>query len=113
MTDSTKRDYTSGSLARNVWDLGLPTAASSLLQGLPRLVESYWLGKLGSVALGAASMGMALRIVFISLIMGLSTGGMALVSRHVGAREQAAADRATLQTEILILKSLDHLFRAF
>jgi putative MATE family efflux protein len=103
MTDRKQRDYTSGSLARNVWDLGVPTAASSLLFGLPNLAESYWLGRLGSAALGAASMGMALRLVFISLIMGLSTGGMALVSRHVGAREQAVADRATQQTELLIL----------
>ena len=103
MTDREQRDYTSGSLARNMWDLGLPMAASSLLFGLPNLAESYWLGKLGSVALGAASMGMALRIVFISLIMGLSLGGMALVSRHIGARQQAIADHATQQTELLIL----------
>jgi putative MATE family efflux protein len=103
MTDHAPRDYTSGSLARNVWDLGLPMVGSSLLSSLPNITESLWLGRLGSVALGAASMGMSLRIVLISLIMGLSTGGMALVSRHVGAREQAAADRATQQTEMLIL----------
>jgi len=76
---------------------------SSLLSSLPNIMESFWLGKLGSVALAAASMGMALRIVLISLIMGLSTGGMALVSRHVGAQEQAVADRATQQTQMLIL----------
>ena len=63
------------------------------------------LGRLlfSSEALGAASMGMALRIVFISVIMGLSNGGTALVSRHIGAKEQAEADRATQQTELLIL----------
>ena len=103
MTDRGQRDYTSGSLARNIWDLGLPMAGSSLLFGLPNIAESYWLGRLGSAALGAASMGMALRIVFISLIMGLSTGGGALIARHIGARQQSVADHATQQTELLIL----------
>jgi putative MATE family efflux protein len=55
------------------------------------------------VALAASSMGMALRVVFISLVMGLSGGGMALVARHIGARDQATADRATQQTELSIL----------
>jgi len=103
MADLQQRDYTSGRLARNIWDLGLPMTAGQLAFGVPTIMESYWLGQLGSVALAAASMGMALRIVLISLIMGLSEGGMALVARHVGAREQAAADRATQQTQILIL----------
>jgi len=103
MADREQRNYTSGSLARNIWDLALPMTAGQVLFGLPGIAESYWLGKLGSAALAAASMGMALRIVMISLIMGLSTGGMALVARHVGAGEQAAADRATQQTQMLIL----------
>mgnify|MGYP001150591035 CR=1 FL=1 len=103
MADREQCDYTSGRLARNIWDLGLPMTAGQLLFALPGIMESYWLGKLGSVALAAASMGTALRIVVISLIMGLSTGGMALVSRHVGAGEQAAADQATQQTQVLIL----------
>jgi len=103
MTDPPPRDYTSGSLVRNIWDLGLPLAGSSLLFSLPSIAESYWLGKVSRTALAAASMGMALRIVLISLIMGVSTGGMALVARHVGAREQEAADRATEQTQLLIV----------
>jgi len=98
-----QRDYTSGSLPQSIWDLGVPTTAASVLFSLPSIAESYWLGKLGSAALAAASMGMALRMVMISLIMGLSTGGMALVAWHVGARDQSAADRATQQTEILLL----------
>jgi putative MATE family efflux protein len=103
VTDHRGRDYTSGSLARNIWELGLPMAGSSLLFGLPNLAESYWLGKVSTVGLAAANMGMAVRVVLISLIMGLSMGGQALVSRHVGAREQPHADRAAQQTEMLIL----------
>jgi len=106
MVERGQRDYTSGSLARNIWDLGLPMMAGQVLFGLPGIAESYWLGKLGSAALAAASMGMALRIVMISLVMGLSTGGMALVARYVGAGDQAAADRATQQTQILILMAV-------
>lgn len=106
MTDRRQRDYTSGSLAHNIWDLGLPIMAGQVLFGLPGIAESFWLGKLGSAALAAASMGMALRIVMISLVMGLSTGGMALVARYVGAGEQEAADRATQQTQMLILMAV-------
>lgn len=66
------------------------------------LLHAYWMGRVGGLALAAVTMGTTLRIVLISPMMGLSMGGMAVVARHVGARNQRQADHAVMQVVLLI-----------
>ena len=65
------------------------------------LLDAYWVSRLGSAALAAVTFGLALRWFVNSLSMGLGIGGLAVVARRIGAREQEAADRATGQTILL------------
>jgi putative MATE family efflux protein len=67
------------------------------------LLDSLWLGRLGGMALAAAAVATTLRIVVISPVMGLSMGGMAVVARHIGARDREGADHALMQTILLLL----------
>jgi putative MATE family efflux protein len=60
------------------------------------------MGRVGDMALAAVAMGTTLRLLLISPMMGLSAGGMAVVARHKGAREQREADRAVMQTILLL-----------
>ena len=46
-------------------------------------------------------MGMSLRMVAISMLMGVSIGGAALVARYVGAQDKRRANRAALQIAFL------------
>lgn len=96
------RDLTTGSIARAMLVLSWPATAEQLLLNTTGLAHAYWLGRVGDSALAAMVMGTALRIVLISPMMGLSMGGMAVVARHVGAREQELADRAVMQTLVLV-----------
>lgn len=98
-----KRDLTSGSLIKHVVTLSLPSSAEMALFSAIELVHAFWLGRLGGTALAAVSMSNTLRLVLISPMMGLSVGGMAMVARHVGARDQRHADQATMQTILLIV----------
>jgi len=72
------------------------------LFGVSGLVHAYWMGRVGRTALAAVTIGTTLRIALISPMMGLSAGGMAVVARHVGARDQRRADHAVMQTILLI-----------
>ncbi len=98
-----ERDLTTGSLGRLLAVLSWPGTAESLLFNMTGLSHAFWLGQLYSNALSAVVLGTTLRIVLISPMMGLSAGGMAVVARHIGAKEQDPADRAVMQTFLLVV----------
>jgi putative MATE family efflux protein len=97
------RDLTTGSLAGHLSRLTLPCTAEFAVFSASALVHTWWLSRLGGTALAAVATGTTLRIVLISPMMGLSMGGMALVARAIGAGDRRQADRALMQTLLLLL----------
>ena len=98
-----QRDITQGSLARNIWDLTWPITISQMFFMLPNIYDTIWLGQLGPDAQAAAGLTMSVRFTMISLLMALSLGSGAVVSRFVGAKDQDKANLAALQAVILML----------
>jgi putative MATE family efflux protein len=66
-----------------------------------QVLDTYWVGRLGSAALAAVTISITIRWVLNSLANGLGIGGMAVVARRIGAKDQAAAEHATWQTILL------------
>jgi putative MATE family efflux protein len=95
------RDLTSGGLHRNIWHLALPMTLETGIMNVAQVLDTYWVGRLGSAALAAVTISITVRWVVNSLANGLGIGGMAVVARRIGAREQAAAEHATWQTILL------------
>jgi len=95
------RDYTQGNLTQNIWDLSWPSIVSMAFFSIPNTLDGIWLGRLGSEALAAAGIGMALRITMISPLMALSAASGAVVARYVGSKDQQRANQAVLQAVIL------------
>lgn len=98
-----ERDLTTGSPGRHAIALATPTTLENGIAGGMGLIHAYWMGRVGGTALAAVAIATTLRIVLISPMMGLSSGGMAVVARHIGAREQRQADKAVMQTILLAL----------
>ncbi|MBC7316027.1 MAG: hypothetical protein H5T70_06380, partial [Chloroflexi bacterium] len=96
------RDLTVGSVRRLVLTLAVPSTLESALMSVVNLLHAYWMGRVGGLALASVMMGNSLRMVLISPMMGLSMGGMAVVARHIGARETRQADHAVMQVSLLI-----------
>lgn len=96
-----KRDFTSGGLHRNIWTLSGPMILEMGVLNVTQLMDTYWVGKLGSAALAAVTIGITVRWVINSLSNGLGIGGMAVVARRIGGRDQAAAEDAAWQTILL------------
>jgi putative MATE family efflux protein len=92
-----KRDWTKGSTTGNLWALAWPVIVSSTVMMLGPIIDTVWIGKLGSAQM--AGVGVATIIVMLvnSLIMGLFTGLRALVARFVGGGETASANHAAQQ----------------
>jgi putative MATE family efflux protein len=96
-----ERDLTAGNLHRDIWWLALPMMLETGILNLPQFLDTYWVGKLGSVALAAVTISVTIRWVINSLANGLGVGGMAVVARRIGERNPEAAEHATWQTILL------------
>jgi putative MATE family efflux protein len=95
------RDLTTGSIHRNIWRLALPMTAEMAMISLTFTWDTYWVARLGSVALAAATISTTIRWVMSSLSSGLGVGGLAVVARRVGERDPRAANHATTQAILL------------
>ncbi|MCJ7702118.1 MAG: MATE family efflux transporter [Anaerolineales bacterium] len=95
------RDLTSGNLHRNIWYLAIPMILETGIQNVSQLLDTYWVGKLGSAALAAVTISITIRWVFNSMSNGLGIGGMAVVARRIGEEKQDAASHAVWQTILL------------
>ncbi|NLF01444.1 MAG: hypothetical protein GX601_10760, partial [Anaerolineales bacterium] len=103
MSASARRDLTQGSLTSGILRLAWPVTLGQMLMMAPSLYEALWLGQLGSAAQSAAGLTMAVRLVMISVLMALSVASGAVVARELGAGNQEGADRAALQSVILMV----------
>lgn len=98
-----ERDYTSGSLNRNIWLLAVPMVLEMGLVSLFRVADMFWVGKLGPDALAAITIGENIRWALSGLAMGQGIGGLAVVARRIGEKDEEGANHATLQAVLLAL----------
>ena len=98
-----QRDYTEGSLGRNIWLLAVPMVLEMGLVSLFRVADMFWVGKLGPEALAAITIGENVRWALSGMAMGQGIGGLAVVARRVGEKDDEAANHATLQAVLLAL----------
>lgn len=76
---------TEGPLLRGLLSLAGPMFVSALLQNLQTVIDLFWVGRLGSAAVAALAMSGTILMMLFPVVMGLSTGTVAVVSRCVGA----------------------------
>lgn len=81
----------SGRLDRAIIHLGAPAALAATLQAGFLVVDTFWLGRVGAVAIAAASTGGFLMWLAQALGEGTANGSGALLARAVGAADTKAA----------------------
>lgn len=95
------RDWTQGSIVRNLLSLAWPVMVGNSVNMLGPTVDTIWVGKLGSTALAAVGVsGMAVMIMQ-SLMMGLFGGLRAMVARFVGEGNYREANHVTQQAFVM------------
>src|SRR6056297_3324865 len=92
-----KDDILNGPIIKTLLVLGWPVMISNALQMLYNLVDTFWLGKIGKVAVAAPTVGFPVVFILISLGFGFSIAGVSLVSQHTGAGSSKNADKAAGQ----------------
>ena len=84
----------SGSIDRAILHLGVPAAAAALLQAGFLVVDTFWLGRVGPVALAAASTAGFMMWLAQTLGDGAASGSGSVLARAVGEGDTGAAARA-------------------
>ncbi|OPZ31409.1 MAG: Multidrug resistance protein NorM [Lentisphaerae bacterium ADurb.BinA184] len=97
------RELTDGHLLRSLALLTGPMLVSALLQNLQSLIDLFWVGSLGPGALAAVAMSGTVLMLLFPMMMGLSTGTVALVARAVGGERWDEAGHAASQSLLLAL----------
>lgn len=92
---------TAGPLVRGIGLLAVPMLVSAVLQNLQSLIDLFWVGSLGPGAVASVAMAGTILMVLFPMLMGLSTGTVALVARAVGARRWDDAGEAASQSILL------------
>jgi putative MATE family efflux protein len=96
-----QRNWTEGSIARNLWSLSWPMLINNTLNSLGPIIDLIWIGSLGASAIaGVGISGLAVMVVN-SLVSGLFTGTIALVARHIGARDEPGANHTAQQAFVI------------
>ena len=94
---------TEGGLLRAIVALSTPMLVGALLQNAQSLIDLFWVGRLGSLAVASVAMAGTILMLIHPMLMGLSTGTVALVARAVGAGRLDDAGAAAGQSLFLSL----------
>ncbi len=89
---------TQGALAPKLITLAAPLIAGNILQTVYNLADMFWVGRLGANAVAAVSIIFPTEWLLISMAMGVTIAGAALVSQWTGAGQPEEANRAAGQT---------------
>ncbi|MEM7034154.1 MAG: MATE family efflux transporter [Chloroflexota bacterium] len=84
-------------LLRQVAVLALPVVLTNLLQSLLSVVDVFMIGRLGPIAIAAAGMSTAIRMLVIILVLSVSGGAMSLIAQAKGARDPQRMSFVTRQ----------------
>ncbi len=90
-----------GPLLSTILGLALPMLVGAVLQNVQSLIDLFWVGRLGAVAVASVAMGGTILMLLNPMLMGLSTGTVAVVARAMGARDFETASRAMGQSLLL------------
>ena len=94
-------NITEGTLKSAIWKLAMPMMAGALLQDLFTLIDLFFVGRLGYVAVAALSISGVILSVMIMVAIGISSGITALVAHFIGKKDYNSADNALFQAVIV------------
>lgn len=93
-----QQDFTTGSINKAVVLLALPMLAEMIMESLFAIVDTFFVGKLGTLALATIGLTESLLTIVYSIGIGVSMAGTAIVARRVGEKNNEEASKAGAQT---------------
>ena len=93
-----KNNLTEGPILQSLIRISLPIIFANFLHTSYQLIDTFWVGRLGSAAIAAVSLSFPITFLIISLGSGLTMAGTILVAQYKGKNETGAVDYISAQT---------------
>ncbi len=91
-------NLTEGSILKALIKLSIPLILTNILQTAYNLTDTFWVGRLGSVAVAAVSLAFPIVFIIISLGSGMAIAGSILVAKRKGAKDLKSVAHIASQT---------------
>jgi len=95
------RDWTKGSILRNLLSLSWPMIVANSVNMVGPTVDMIWVGRLGSAAIAGVGVSGIAVMLAQSGLMGLFQGLRAMVARYIGAGDEKQANHVAQQAMVL------------
>ena len=95
------RDWTKGSIFKNLLSLGWPMSVNAILTMLGPTIDMLWVGRLGDASLAGVGVAGTAVMLVNSARMGLTTGTRAMIARFVGAGNTEGANNVAQQAFVV------------
>jgi len=95
------RDWTRGSIVRNLLSISWPIIISNSFRMLGPTIDMIWVGKLGAASIAGVGVSGIAVTVMTAARMGISTGMRAMVARFVGAGDTEGANHVAQQAFVI------------
>ena len=95
------RDWTKGSIIRNLVMLSWPIIISQSLNMMGPTIDMIWVGRLGAVPIAAVGVAGMVVMLVMAAMMGLAWGARAMIARFVGAGDAEGANHVAGQAFVL------------
>jgi len=111
MKHKKQRNWTEGSIVRNIFALALPAMASNVFQTVLGLIDMAFVGRLGTSSITAVGASFSVMFLIMTIAISISIGTIALIARFVGAGDSDYASRIAIQA--LVFGTIISSFFAF
>lgn len=96
-------DLTKGPILFKIISLAGPLMIIAVLQATQSLIDMFWVGKLGPASIAAVAMSGTIIMVLFTIMIGISSGTLALVARYVGVKDKEKANVVATQSIYLAI----------
>lgn len=86
-----------------LFTLAIPIVMANLFQAMYQLTDSFWVGRLGGVALAAVSICGPIIFLAVSIGIGFAIAGSTFVAQYFGAKNDKMVSHAAAQTILMIV----------
>ncbi|MBU2053198.1 MAG: MATE family efflux transporter [Nanoarchaeota archaeon] len=102
MEEKKRDNLLKGSVLRSILLLSIPIIFANFLQTIYQLIDTFWVGRLGTEAVAAVSLSFPLLFFLTSFATGFATAGAILIAQYNGKKDSENVFLATGQTVVFI-----------
>ncbi|HRW58967.1 MAG TPA: MATE family efflux transporter, partial [Chlamydiales bacterium] len=100
---SQKNNLLDGSIFKSLISLAVPIIFANILQTTYQLIDTFWVGRLGTDAVAAVSISFPVIFLIISLGGGLVMAGAILIAQYKGSSNRKAVNHIASQTFVMVV----------